>query len=220
MWKRCDYSILLWFTFSFSLLECPALFLCLHPITFFSLPVNLHFSLPLFLSAFNSRSFYFSLPLPLFLFLCLCWTQFLSLYIQLHFSLLVYINFSLTVSFAGSDSKYFYPFLFLALPLFVYASLFFLSVSALLHLFLSLSVSICLSGQVGFSEGCTLTWWNGVSLFLQWWRHFAVRITTPDIDGEEGKDLGVTMSWQKERWSSMALHASAVGTVEYMWAWG
>lgn len=49
------------------------------------------------------------------------------------------------------------PFLFLALPLFVYACLFLLSASFSLCLFLLLSVFICLSGQLGFPKGCTLT---------------------------------------------------------------
>lgn len=88
-----------------------------------------------------------------------------------------------------SGSTYFSSFPFLLLPPFVYSCLFSLSDSVLLHLFLLLSVSICLGGQVGFSEGCTLTWWNGVSLFLQWRRHFAVRITAPDIDSEEEEDF-------------------------------
>lgn len=44
---------------------------------------------------------------------------------------------------------------------------------------LLLSISICLSGDVGFSQGCTLTRRNGVSLSLLWRQHFAVRVTTP-----------------------------------------
>lgn len=92
----------------------------------------------------------------------------------------LYIFPSLAVP-AASDFRYFQPFLSLASRLFV--SLF------LLHLFLGLSISICLSGQFGFSQGCTLTRWNGVSLFLRWWRHFAVRITALDIDRKETWDF-------------------------------
>lgn len=92
----------------------------------------------------------------------------------------LYIFPSFTVPDA-SDFRYFWPFLSHASPLFV--CLF------LLNLFLVLSISICLSGQFGFSQGCTLTRWNGVSLFLRWWRHFAVRITAPDIDGKETQDF-------------------------------
>ncbi len=140
---------------------------------------------------FLSSSLSVCIQLQISVFLCLRWAQFLlpslSLYIEFHSSVLMYIHVSLTVPFAASDSKYFHPFLSLAVQLFAHACLFLLSVSFLLHLFLSLSVSICLRGQVCFSEGCTLTWWNGVSLFLQWWPHFAVRITTPDIDGQEGE---------------------------------
>lgn len=162
--QSCVYSTLLWYV---------------TPLHCFSVCIQLQSSLSLSTSISLSLASYFSVSAELHL----------SPYTQSHFSLLIYIHFSLTVPFAASDSKYFHPFLFLAPPLFVCARLFLLSVSLLLHLFLSLSVSICLSGQVGFSEGRTLTWWNGVSLFLQWWRHFAVRITTPDIDGEEGEDF-------------------------------
>lgn len=128
------------------------------------------------------------------------------------------IHFSLTASFAASDCKYCHPFLFSRpTPLFVYACLFLPSVSLTpLHLFLSLSVSICLGGQVGFSEGCTLTRWNGVSLFLQWWRHFAVGITTADIDGERGEDFGGHRELAgEERWRFKAQRTSAVGTVTH-----
>lgn len=48
----------------------------------------------------------------------------------------------------------------------------------------SLSISICLSGHEGFSQGRTLTLWNGVSLFLHWRQPFAGRITT--LLGEYG----------------------------------
>ena len=50
-----------WFTFSFSL----ALFLCLHAIMLSPLPVNIHLSVPVFLSESNSKSLYRSVSLLL-----------------------------------------------------------------------------------------------------------------------------------------------------------
>lgn len=148
-------------------------FLCLHPITFFFPPVRIHFSQCVFLSVLNSRSLhFFSLPS--------------SSHSEPNVSLcphpfpFLYIFSSLAVP-AASGFRYFEQFLSLASPLFV--CLF------LLHLFLGLSISICLRWQFGFSQGCTLTQWNGVSLFLQWWRHFAVRITALDIDRKETQDF-------------------------------
>lgn len=146
----------------------------LSAITFFFLPVRLHFSRRVFLSVLNSRSFLFFFFLPSLSHsepnVSLCLHPFPSLYIFP----------SLAVP-AASDFRYFQPFLSLASRLFV--CLF------LLHLFLGLSISICLSGQFGFSQGCTLTRWNGVSLFLRWWRHFAVRVTALDIDRKETWDF-------------------------------
>lgn len=148
--------------FNYVIWSC--LFLCLlhFSLSFISASLSVCMWLNVYLSL--SHTFYFSLRL--------------LLYIQFHFSL------------AASYSKYFCLSLVLTPPLFVYACLFSFSVSVLLQLFLWLSVSICLS-QVAFSEGCTLTWWNGVSLFLQRQRHFAVRITTPEIDGEEKEEIRV-----------------------------
>lgn len=146
----------------------------LSAITFFFLPVRLHFSRRVFLSVLNSRSLHFFFFLPSLSQsepnVSLCLHPFPSLYIFP----------SLAVP-AASDFRYFQPFLSLASRLFV--CLF------LLHLFLGLSISICLSGQFGFSQGCTLTRWNRVSLFLRWWRHFAVRITALDIDRKETWDF-------------------------------
>lgn len=163
--------------------------LCLQPITFFSLPVNLHFSLLLFLSAFNSKSLYVSPPLSISLS-----ASTISPCISLSTSNCISHSWCINISHSLSHSLHLSPNSFLPfsspnLSLFVYACLFLGSVSVQLHHFLSLSISICLSRQVGFSEGCTLTRWNGVSLFLQRWRHFAVRITTPHIDGEQGEDF-------------------------------
>lgn len=156
------------------ILDSFAWFLCLHPITFFFLPVRLYFSRRVFLSVLNSRSLHFFFFLPSMSQsepnVSLCLHPFPSLYIFP----------SLAVP-AASDFRYFQPFLSLASRLFV--CLF------LLHLFLGLSISICLSGQFGFSQGCTLTQWNGVSLFLRWWRHFAVRVTALDIDRKETWDF-------------------------------
>lgn len=154
----------------------------------FSVCIQLHFSLSL------SESISLSLPfclhyipaLSVFLSFSHClysghnFSLHLSVCIQSHFSLLMCIHFSLTVPLTADV---FIPFSFS--PCYCLSA----PVSFLLHLFALLSISICLSGQFGFSEGCTLTQWNGVSLFLRWWRHLAVRITTPDIDKLETQDF-------------------------------
>lgn len=152
------------------ILDSFAWILCLHPITLFFLPVRLHFSRHLVLVCIKLQISLFSLSPQSEPNVSLCLHPFRFLYIFLSF----------TVP-AASDFRYFGPFLSCASPPFV--CLF------LLNLFLVLSISICLSGQFGFSQGYTLTRWNGVSLFLRWWRHFAVRITASDIDGKETQDL-------------------------------
>lgn len=126
-----------------------------------------------------------------------------SVCIHFHFSVLMYTHFSLTVPFTASDCRCFHSFLFLTLPLF--GCLF------LLHLFLLLSVSICLSGQVGFHWGLHPDTVTGVSLFLRWWRHFAVRITTADIDGKETQDFRGHRE-QAGGGSFKVTHTTVVGT--------
>lgn len=185
------HSKQLWLQCTPLILDSLARFHCLHPITFFSpcqtpfLSPTLSVCIKLQISLFFSRSPTLSISLSEHNF-----SLHLSVCVQFHFLLLMYIHFSFTVPFTVSDSKYFHPFLSfspchcLSMPVSSSSQ----SLSPL-HFFLLLSVFICLSGQVGFSEGCTLTWWNGVSLLLRWWRYFAVRITTPDIDGEETQDF-------------------------------
>lgn len=185
--QRCDYSTFLWFTFLFPLLDSLDL-------------LSLYASNYIFLSPCQ-------LPPPPPPFFSVCIQLQISLFLSLYnlFSTPLFTSDSISHSFwctyiahslSSFDSKYFCSFPILLLSLFISACLP-LGLCPAASLFLSLSVSICLSGHVAFSEGCTLTWWNGVSLFLQRWRHFAVRITTPDIDrGERKRTLGVTESWQ------------------------
>lgn len=100
------YNIQLWWQYTPQKRECLTRFLCLHPIIFCSLPVRVHFSLPLVLSALNSKSLYFSLPsFTLYQFL-----PRLSVCVQFHFSLLMYVHFSPTFPVTASDS---HPFCFL-----------------------------------------------------------------------------------------------------------
>lgn len=64
-----------------------------------------------------------------------------------------------------------------------------------LSLFLAASLSLAVCLHLSQWTGWFLwglhsdMWWNGVSLYLRCWRHFTVRITTPDIDGEETLDF-------------------------------
>lgn len=78
----------------------------------------------------------------------------------------------------------------------------------------SLSFAVCLylSQWTGwFLWGLHPDTVTGVSLFLRWWRHFAVRITTPDIDGEETQDFRGHRE-QVGGGSFKATHTPVVGT--------
>lgn len=183
------------------ILDSFAWLLCLHPITFFFLPVSLHFSHRVFLSVLNSRSLHFFPLSPQCLSLSLMSPSVCTLF---HFY--IFSPHSLSLLHQTSDI-FSHLSLSLASPLFV--CLF------LPHLFLGLSISICLRGQFGFSQGCTLTRWNGVSLFLRWWRHFAVRITALDIDRKETRDFRGHHEQAGKRGRAPNQHTSDAGREEY-----